>query len=106
MSRAVINYRWRWRLLTFWVIGFTALTVYALDQNRGLIAENKQRITDIQQSRIASCRQTYEGVRDVFRPFFRPPKERTAKERRDVEKFNRTVDRLKRRCDLQTQPGG
>lgn len=62
---------------------------------------NNDRIADIQQSRIASCRQTYEGVRQVFRPFLRPPAKRSAKERRDVRKFNATVNELKRRCDVQ-----
>lgn len=67
---------------------------------------NNDRIRDIQQNRLVSCEQTYEGVREVFRPFFRPFKERTAKERRDIVKFNDTVDRLKARCDVQVATKG
>ena len=64
---------------------------------------NNSRIDDIQSSRVESCERTYEGVREIFRPFFRPPEKRTRKQRRDVAKFNRTVDRLKARCDVQTK---
>jgi hypothetical protein len=75
---------------------FAALTIGYLKLQDNVAA--------VQASRLSSCFQTYEGVRDVFRPFFRPPKQRTAKERADIRKFNRTVDELKRRCGRQTEP--
>lgn len=62
---------------------------------------NGDRIRDIQRNRVESCRLTYEGVRQVFRPFFRPVRVRTPKERHDIRKFNRRVDDLKADCDLQ-----
>lgn len=65
---------------------------------------NSHRIDDIQRSRVTSCRQTYEATRQVFRPFFRTKSLRTAKEQRDIDKFNRTVDHLIAGCGAQTRP--
>lgn len=42
---------WRWRMLTVWIVIFTAVVMYA-------IYENKARVHDIQQSRVYSCQQT------------------------------------------------
>lgn len=65
---------------------------------------NDNRIDDIQKSRIESCRSSYEGVRQVFKPFFRSKSQRTAKEQRNIEKFNRKVDDLKSTCPEQVEP--
>jgi len=64
-------------------------------------ANDRGRRADIQASRVSSCQMTYEGVREVFRPFF--PVHRTAKQERDVKRFNATINRLKRRCVEQTK---
>lgn len=77
-------------LLLAWIVVFTVAAAYAL-------RENRQRISDIRSVRIVSCHQTYEGVREIFRPFF-PPAPRTVKQQRDLDKFNRTIDQLKTRC--------
>lgn len=98
----------RWFLIA-WMIAFTALTVWALvrlqdvsDRNRELIRANQARTAEIQEARLSSCRQTYEGIREVFRPFFPPAAHRTAEQRRDVRKFNQTIDRRKAQCGRQT----
>lgn len=64
---------------------------------------NRNRIEEIQNARRVSCERTYEGVREVFIPFFRPIKERTKAEQKDIDLFNKTVDGLKKRCDKQTR---
>lgn len=69
-----------------------------------LSQENADRISDIQSARAASCRRTYEGIREVFKPFF-PPKP-NARQKADQDKFNRTVDRLKANCNKQTRTEG
>lgn len=72
---------------------------------RSLGRENLARVGEIQESRVASCRQTYESFREVFKPFVpqKLTKPYSPIERRTIQ-FNRTVDELKRRCDTQTEP--
>lgn len=71
--------------------------------NRTLGKENSKRIKEIQASRIDSCKKTYEGIREVFSPFFpNPPK--TQKQIDDLETFNTTINDLKKGCDAQTEP--
>lgn len=82
---------------------YTELIVEKEKVHAKLVRENQQRIKDIQASRTSSCRRTYEGIREVFKPFF-PPKPRTGKEQEDLDKFNDTINRLKRGCTKQTDP--
>jgi hypothetical protein len=70
-----------------------------------LVQANSDRIHDIQQSRVDSCERTYEGIREVFKPFY-PPKPRTLKQIQDLETFNDTINNLKAHCVIQTHPGG
>lgn len=102
MPLSRLSERSRTRVLEVWLAVFTLLTVYVLVQASSLSEANRTRITEIQESRVASCRQTYEGIRDVFRPFFRPIKERTAEEQADIDKFNDAVDQRKAACAQQT----
>lgn len=73
-------------------------------QSRHLARENRQRIAEQQQSRIASCRQTYESFNEVFKPFFPPPKKRTQEQRDNLQKLSDRVDELKKNCSVQTRP--
>lgn len=73
------------------------------EQVRTLIHENNERIEDIQESRTASCRDTYSGIYEVFRPFF-PPVPRTPEQDANLEKFNDTIERLREGCTKQTDP--
>jgi hypothetical protein len=68
-----------------------------------LTLENTKRINEIQASRTASCRQTYRGVRNVFRPFF-PKHPSDKKQARTIRKFNGTIDALVAGCESQTKP--
>jgi predicted PurR-regulated permease PerM len=88
------------------LVGF-AWVVHDVQQNSGrintLVAENSNRIHDVQQSRVESCQKTYEGIREVFKPFF--PQHPTNKQQIDnLEKFNTTINKLKAACDKQTKP--
>lgn len=67
-------------------------------QNSVLALENKKRISEIQRSRIDSCKDTYSGIHKVFKPFFAqsPPA--------DVKKFNLSITKLKQGCAKQTKP--
>jgi hypothetical protein len=102
-------------VLLVWIVLFTAagatgfywLSVIAHD-NRTLIRENEKRIAEnaerdrtVRAMRVASCKQTYESVREVLRPFF-PPPPRTKKQQADLDKFNDTVDSFKEKCSKQT----
>jgi hypothetical protein len=68
----------------------------------GYIA-NSHRISDIQQSRLVSCQRTYEGIREVFSPFFLPANKETPKQAENRHKFNTTINRLKEGCSHQTK---
>lgn len=84
---------WRW-LLIVWLAGFTIALIFAYNAN-------SHRVSDIQKSRLTSCERTYEGIREVFKPFFPPPKTATPKQLADQSKFNRTIIHLKARCATQ-----
>lgn len=109
-------------LLLAWIVLFTVAMAYSVhqnrtlaeqsrtlaqqsrtlaDQNHALIVANQRRDAERQASRVASCRQTYEGIRQVFQPFF-PPAPRTASQQHDIDKFNQTIDTRKARCGQQT----
>lgn len=96
MPRHVVVIR-RWQV----ALAFLAVTVaYVV----GLVLLERL-VHRVNHERVVSCQRTYEGVREVFRPFFRKPAVRTAKEQRDIAKFNATVDRLKERCSVQIHGG-
>jgi hypothetical protein len=88
-------------LATVSIIGLIAVLIWFGVSVVSLSNQNQQRIDDIQTSRVQSCEQTYEGVRQVFHPFFVPEAQETRKQRADQAKFNRVVDRLKAKCDKQ-----
>lgn len=76
------------------------------NENKARITENRARINDIQNSRVESCKRTYEGVRDVFNPFIPPPSARTKRQQADIDKFNKVINKLKKGCVTQTRPQG
>jgi len=88
------------------LLGFSWV-IHDVKHNSGsiktLVSENSTRIGDIQRSRIESCQKTYEGIREVFKPFF-PNPPRTQKQIDNLEKFNTTINTLKKACDKQTKP--
>lgn len=67
-----------------------------------LTIENTKRIDEIQNSRVSSCKKTYEGIQDVFRTFF--PKKLTDAQKKILAKFDRDISRLVRGCEKQTRP--
>jgi hypothetical protein len=88
------------------LIGF-AKVVHDVQRNSGniktLVHENAQRITDVQTSRVESCKTTYDGIRKVFKPFF--PAHPTNKQQiENLEKFNTIINGLIKKCVIQTKP--
>jgi hypothetical protein len=68
-----------------------------------LVVENSNRIKEIQKSRLESCERTYNGIREVFLPFF-PHPPRTHRQKADLKKFNTTINKLVKACVKQTKP--
>lgn len=66
--------------------------------------ENKDRIKDIQASRRESCEATYNSFHIIFDPFLPPKGHRTAKQQRDLAKFNKIIDAKIRECRRQVAP--
>lgn len=64
---------------------------------------NSARIKEIQASRVYSCKRTYRGIREVFKPFI-PSKPKTVRQAETIEKFNANIDRLIKGCITQTKP--
>lgn len=98
-------------LLTLTLFGWLLLDIRDLSTKTAklskttahLTLENTKRITEIQESRVFSCKSTYRGVRRVFRPFF-PKNPRTAQQRAVVHKFNKKINQLVNGCEIQTNP--
>lgn len=96
---------WFRRVLITWVIVFTIAVGWSIRKERentdklanntqnvaALVKQNKERITDIQQSRVESCKSIYESFHAVFDPFFPPPRQRTQKQKDDFKKFNKII---------------
>src|SRR6266498_3617819 len=70
----------------------TAITFYIQNRN------NKDRIMDVQQNRLSSCKTTYDSIRLVFKPFFPPKNQRTKKVQHDIDRLDHTIDMLKKGC--------
>lgn len=78
-------------LFWIWVIVFSVTSIYAL-------RENRQRINDIQNSRILACKQNYTVIADVFSQFFPPPQIRTHEQDVEIQKFLDSVNKGKKTC--------
>jgi hypothetical protein len=97
------RHRWRWRMLTAWIIVFSLTVILMYSQSRHLASENRSRISDIQESRIASCKDNYEGIRKVFAPLAIPKAARTIRQAEQIAKFNESINKLKLTCGEQTK---
>lgn len=93
----------RWKLLSLWIAAFSVVVGL-------LFVQNGRRVDDIQQARLASCERTYEGIREVFRPFFpvdpvtgEPLPEATDEQIENLNTFNATIKEKKAQCGKQTQ---
>lgn len=68
-----------------------------------LTKENSKRISEIQASRISSCKTTYLSYPLVFKPFL-PKKPYTPQDKILLKKFRSRVAYLVHRCEIQTKP--
>jgi hypothetical protein len=60
----------------------------------------------LQKSRLESCKANYEAFNKVFKPLLPPLKQRTAKQRSDINKLHAVVDDLKNKCNQQISTKG
>lgn len=86
--------RWKKRVV-IWIVIFTGLVMWGVYQN-------KQRINDIQKSRVYSCQQNYLRTRGIFKPFFPPKSKRSDKQKADIKRFIHQTD--PRQCFNQVKP--
>ena len=109
---------WRMQPIGLAFIALTALFVAVLialvvfiidvrsnsDQIENLGKENSNRITDIQASRVASCKETYEAIRDVILETFVPEPPLPPELQARIVKFNTTIDTYQQGCGAQSRP--
>lgn len=69
------------------------------DVTRTLVRENRGRLIENEREARRICRQGYETVRDIFRPFF------AGADKQRVRRFNRRVNAGKARCNFHRQEG-
>ena len=69
------------------------------DRDRADTRNRNERIAQIQQARLQSCRLTYDGIRLIFQPFL--PRHPTGAEKIRVRRFNNRIRYLKRGCAKQ-----
>lgn len=101
-----------WRVaLAVWMVVFSFAVGLTINQNRDLIHNHDTLIVHlkrndqiIQQSRIFSCRQTYQNIRNAFRELFPPKKLRTPKQQNNIDIFLRNTD--PNQCSLQVKSLG
>lgn len=91
-EKSAKRYRRGW---TIWIILFTAIAIYG-------IAQNRNRIDDIQKSRLYSCQRNYIILRKTFRPYFPPKDKRTKQQDRNIKLFIKRTD--PRQCFTQVKP--
>jgi hypothetical protein len=104
MLRETVEVR-RWQIF----ISFAAVTIaycvglwLIVHVQNDVNKKNHERIEDINSDRVVSCKRTYEGVREVFRPFFPPEDKRSAEQQKNITIFNRRIHFLKKHCPSQT----
>lgn len=93
-----INRKIRRAFIILTVIFFLILCGFA-----SVAIANRNRVDEIQENRVRSCEAVYDGIREVFQPFF-PDKPRTKEETENIRKFNETITKFRARCEEQTRP--
>lgn len=96
--------RWRRWLFYAWLIIFSLAVMYSIRDGRHLAHQNRDRIIDIQRSRLESCKTTYHSFHAVFDPFFPPKGKRNAKQRHDIKQFDAIIAKKIQRCEDQITP--
>lgn len=84
------------RIMIVWMIALTIIVIF-------MVTANRQRIDDIQTSRINSCRATYRSFPEMFKPFFPPNRSKwTDKQEADWNKLQNRATELASKCKRQT----
>lgn len=106
------------RALIIWIILFTAAVGYSIRSLRenseaqrkssvevkNLVKQNKERISEIQQSRLESCKANYQSFHAVFDPFFPPKNKRTPEQKENFVKFDKIIADKIKHCRAQVSP--
>ena len=95
-SHNTFMFRYRWKILTAWIVLFSATSL-------GTQIQNRHRVDEIQQARIASCQRTYEAFIEVFEPFFPSGPEATPDQLIRTQNFKDLINDKKANCGRQTQ---
>ena len=82
------------------MVAILAVFAWTVSDVQSLEQENQDRISDIQSSRIESCKTTYAGIQGAFAPFY-PPPPRTKKQEDDLKAFKDNIRNLERGCEAQ-----
>lgn len=85
-------HKYRWKILSGWIIIFSITTIWGGIQNR-------KRIDDIQQSRVYSCQQTYATFKKVIN-ISAGANKINAEGQRILNRINKVID--EKNCDNQT----
>jgi len=93
----------RWRGLTVWIIVFSLVVVFSYRQTQDLVEQNKERISDIQLSRIESCKANYNGIYTVAVSLYPPAPVRSIAQAESLSRLNETVAKLKLKCKKQVR---
>jgi hypothetical protein len=97
------RHRWRWRTLTIWIVIFSFVVIVMYRSSRDLVAQNKERINDIQVSRVESCKANYNGTYKVIVSLFPPANVRTIVQAERLATLNETIAKLKSKCVKQVR---
>lgn len=93
--------KWRWKILTGWVIVFSCVVLFSLNQISDLGKANKKRLEEIQLSRTYSCKQTYKTMKSVI-AITNSGRELTPLRKKHIAAFKIILDPA--RCVRQTSP--
>jgi hypothetical protein len=97
------RHKTRWRALTVWITVFSFVVIISYRQTQNLVEQNQERITDIQTSRVLSCKANYEGIRQVAISLYPPRKIRSVQQAESLSNLNETIKKLKLKCAKQVR---
>jgi hypothetical protein len=97
------RHRWRWRSLSIWIVVFSLVVIVMYHTVRNLGEQNNERISDIQKSRIESCKANYEGIKRVAISLYPPRTVRSVQQAESLSKLNETIRKLKKKCAKQVR---
>lgn len=97
------RHRNRWRAMTaLWIVSAVGW-IYTYEANKHRTSDNRERIADVQASRVESCERTYNAIQAIFQPFFPHGKSATPQQLAQLDKFQTLIDKKTRECKVQVK---